>query len=228
MQIVSKRRYCVAGLAICALLDFSVASADTGRFVIDVSDRDGLPVSDVAVYALPVETAPAPPAALPPHAVMDQKDRAFVPHILVAQTGTAIDFPNSDSVSHHVYSFSPAKPFELALYKQGAVHPPLVFNAPGIVTLGCNIHDNMVGYILIVDTPYFATTDGAGTGVLDGLPAGRYRVEVWTPRLRPGEQPQAIEASVGVGATATLETRLTAKLLPAHGAGHSSLTWSHY
>jgi plastocyanin len=228
MHIVSKRLYCVAALAIGALLHPSLSGADAGRFVIDVSDRDGLPVPEVAVYALPVETAAAQAAALPPHAVMDQNDRAFVPHILVAQTGTAIDFPNSDSVSHHVYSFSPAKSFELALYKQGAVHPPLVFDVPGVVTLGCNIHDNMVGYILVVDTPYFAITDGNGEGVLDGLPPGRYRLQVWTPRLRPGDLPDPMEATVGVGETATLGTRLDAKLLPAHGAGHSSLTWSHY
>jgi plastocyanin len=228
MQIVSKRLYCVAGLAISLLLNPSLAGADTSRFVVDVSDRDASPVPETAVYALPLETAAALPAALPPRAVMDQKDRMFVPHVLVAQIGTAIDFPNSDSVSHHVYSFSPAKSFELALYKQGAVHPPLVFDVPGVVTLGCNIHDNMVGYILVVDTPYFAMTAGDGKGVLEGLPPGRYRVQVWTPRLRPGDLPDPIEATVGAGETVMLTMRLTGKLLPAHDAGHSSLTWSNY
>ncbi len=74
-------------------------------------------------------------------------------------------------MSHHVYSFSEAKTFELALYK-GNAHPPLVFDRPGVVVLGCNIHDSMLGYILVVDTPHFASTDAAGALSLDE-PAGR-------------------------------------------------------
>ena len=86
-------------------------------------------------------------------AIMDQRKLMFVPDVLVVQTGTAVDFPNSDQVRHQVYSFSGAKTFELALYA-GRAHAPVVFDRSGLVTLGCNIHDSMVGYIWVTDSPW--------------------------------------------------------------------------
>jgi hypothetical protein len=131
-------------------------------------------------------------------------------------------------VSHHVYSFSPAKQFELALYRQGTVHPPLVFDTAGEVTLGCNIHDDMVGYILVVDTPYFAMTDGNGEAALAGLAPGQYRVHVWTPRLKRTDLPAPIEVEVTEVEPATFAARFTAKLAPSHHSADSSLRWSRY
>jgi hypothetical protein len=158
---------------------------------------------------------------------MDQKDRQFVPHILVVRTGTEIRFPNSDTVSHHVYSFSPAKSFELALYRQGTVHPPLAFDTPGEVTLGCNIHDDMVGYILVVDTPFYGLTDGRGETSLTGLAPGKYRVHVWTPRLKRADLPAPVEIDVA-DEPVPFTARLAAKLSPAHHSADSSLRWSRY
>ena len=89
---------------------------------------------------------------------MDQAKNAFVPICWSCRPGTSVLFPNNDAVSHQVYSFSEAKTFELGLYK-GNVYPPLQFDKPGVVVLGCNIHDGMLGYIVVVDTPYFALTD---------------------------------------------------------------------
>jgi hypothetical protein len=103
----------------------------------------------------------------------------------------------------------------------------LVFDTPGEVTLGCNIHDDMVGYILVVDTPYFAITDGNGAAALAGLAPGRYRVHVWTPRLKRADLPAPIEIDVGDG-PATFAARFTAKLSPAHHSADSSLSWSRY
>ena len=118
--------------------------------------RRGSAVRDAVVYAVP-EGRPFP---LPRKtAVMDQKNRMFIPHVLAVQTGTAVRFPNSDDIRHHVYSFSPAKPFQLPLYK-GTPANPVVFDAPGVVTLGCNIHDQMSAFIVVVDTPYFERTGG--------------------------------------------------------------------
>src|SRR5690606_36796589 len=116
-------------------------------------------------------------------AVMEQADRRFVPRVLVVQTGTEVAFPNNDTVSHHVYSFSAAKPFELALYK-GNTHPPVTFDVPGVVVLGCNIHDEMFGNIRVVDTPHHALIDAAGLARLGNLAPGRYAVHAWTPRAR--------------------------------------------
>jgi plastocyanin len=204
------------------------AAAEQGRIATTVMDREGAPVPQAVVYAEALSIG-GPAADLPrPTAVMDQRNRRFVPHVLVVRTGTEIRFPNSDSVSHHVYSFSPAKSFELALYKQGTLHPPLVFDTAGLVTLGCNIHDDMVGYILVVDTPYFATTDDNGEASLSGLPSGRYRVHVWTPRLKNADLPGPVEIDIVHDEAAVLASRFTTKLFPAHDAGDSSLPWARY
>jgi plastocyanin len=118
----------------------------------------------------------------PRPAVMDQRDRAFVPGLLVVAVGSSVDFPNNDSVSHQVYSFSAAKRFQLPLYK-GQVHPPVTFDKPGLVVLGCNIHDTMVGYIYVTAAPFFGTTDAGGTLTLKELPPGEYRITVFSPYI---------------------------------------------
>ena len=113
-------------------------------------------------------------------AVMDQRHVAFVPGVLVVAVGTKVDFPNNDTVSHQVYSFSPAKKFQLPLYK-GELHKPVNFDRAGLVVLGCNIHDAMVGYIYVTDAPFFGKTDAAGMLRLQNIPAGDYRITVWSP-----------------------------------------------
>lgn len=157
---------------------------------------------------------------------MDQKNHAFVPHILVIETGTEVEFPNSDSVSHHVYSFSPVKKFELALYK-GSSHPPQPFDKAGLVTLGCNIHDDMVGYILVVDTPHFALTDATGATHFD-LSPGEYTVHVWTPRMRSTHLPEPVAITLAEDQDETLDLSFTRKLYPAHEHADSSLSWANY
>jgi plastocyanin len=115
-------------------------------------------------------------------AIMDQVNTQFLPHILAIQKDTQVRFPNSDSIKHHVYSFSSAKTFELQLYKE--LHAdPLLFSTLGSVELGCNIHDWMLGYIFVVDTPYFGKTDINGMLTLD-LPDGEYQLDVWHPRIQ--------------------------------------------
>lgn len=208
------------------MLTVAACAGHTAELAIEILDSQNRPVPQVAVYAAPLD-APPPPSGARPTAVMDQQNRAFVPHILIASTGTEIRFPNSDAVSHHVYSFSPAKSFELSLYKRGALHPPLTFETPGVVTLGCNIHDDMVGYILVVDTSFFALTDEAGRATLEALPIGRYAVHAWTPRLRPADLPLPIE--VAVDDRPTHHTmRFDAKLRPAHDDAETPLQWSRY
>ncbi|HEX8154988.1 MAG TPA: methylamine utilization protein [Thermoanaerobaculia bacterium] len=150
-----------------------------------VTNARGGGVRDAVVYAVPER--PAPPARNKT-AVMDQKNRTFIPHVLPVQTGTKVRFPNSDDIRHHVYSFSPAKPFQLPLYT-GTPATPEVFDRAGVVTLGCNIHDQMSAFIVIVDTPHFAKTLATGKATLGDLPPGRYSVRVWYPDMR--EEPQA-------------------------------------
>jgi len=197
-----------------------------GTLRVTVVDDHGQPVEHVAVYALPSKPLPA---ASGPNAIMDQAHSAFVPHILIVQTGTSVLFPNNDVVSHHVYSFSEPKTFELPLYK-GNAHPPIVFDRPGVIVLGCNIHDSMLGYILVVDTPHFAATDAKGSLSLDGLPAGDYSVRVWTPRLRDNAQPQPRTIQVTADGTQNVSIKLEGKLQPDlyDRERVSSLPWERY
>ena len=112
---------------------------------------------------------------------MNQIDKQFEPHVLVVKAGTEVTFPNADNVFHHVYSFSPAKQFELKLYKEFTAQP-LRFNTPGVVDIGCNIHDWMLGYIVVSDTPYFGKTDIEGQSTIS-LPYGEYTVRFWHPQV---------------------------------------------
>jgi len=146
-----------------------------------VTDQSGKPVLD-AVVTLTSLGGPLP-ALRPSAAVMDQVNKEFVPAVLPVMVGTPVSFPNRDNIRHHVYSFSPAKKFELPLYI-GTPSAPVVFDKPGPVALGCNIHDSMVAYIYVVTTPYFAKTDADGRVRLEGVPTGPYEVRVWHPRLR--------------------------------------------
>ncbi len=194
--------------------------------MVSVIDRSGAPVAGVAVYAVPAVAAPKPSRPLP-RAVMDQRNKQFVPHILVVQAGTLVDFPNSDTVSHHVYSFSPAHPFELPLYK-GDPHPPIEFDTPGVVVLGCNIHDNMIGYILVVPTPHFAKTRADGRATLGELPPGTYTVHAWTPRVADANLPQPETLALPQSAAAPLTFRFDTRLFPEQPTDGSGLTWNPY
>ena len=159
----------------------SAISCPAAEISLTLVDRDGHGVEDAVMTATPVgtKTAPILPAKT---AVMDQRNRAFVPRVLAIGLGTRVEFPNNDSVSHQVYSFSPAKRFQLPLYK-GEVHPPVTFDQAGLVVLGCNIHDSMVGYIYVTPAPYFGTTNPAGALELKDLPKGDYQIAVWSPYI---------------------------------------------
>lgn len=131
-----------------------------------------------------IESGPAP---APHEAAMAQKNRAFVPHVLVVPVGSPVSFPNYDNTQHHVYSFSPAKPFNIELYA-GKPESPIVFDKAGIVELGCNIHDQMQGFIVVTDTRHVGRSDERGEVHLtipDALLAkGRsITLTAWHPRL---------------------------------------------
>ena len=162
-----------------------------GSLEVIVKDDKGGPGSDAVAYA--VGAASAAPKK---HAVVDQRDKQFVPYVTAVQVGTAVSFPNSDNIRHHVYSFSPAKKFELPLYS-GVPAEPVVFDKVGFVTLGCNIHDWMIAYVAVLPTPYFQVTRQDGRAVLKNLPAGQYTVQVWHPALKG--QPEAFAQRVDVG-----------------------------
>ena len=164
------------------------ASLHAATIRVDVHDARGAAVADAVVYAVP-EGRELPLAKKT--AVMDQKNRTFIPHVLPVQTGTAVKFPNSDDIRHQVYSFSSAKMFQLPLYK-GTPANPVVFDRAGVISLGCNIHDRMNAYIVVVDTPYFAATGKKGRADLASVSAGKYAVRVWYPDMTAEPAPVAL------------------------------------
>jgi len=194
---------------LCTLL--AAAPAAAASLAISVQLANGKPLADAVVTVQPVGRK-LPPAA-PITAVMDQMNRMFVPEVLVVPVGSAVSFPNSDSVSHQIYSFSPAKRFQLPLYR-GKPYPPVVFDRTGIVILGCNIHDWMISYIDVTDAPYYGTTDAQGAWSAQ-LPSGRYRVTVWHPRMREQTATLVHELLIDTANRATLMVRLTKSLRPA-------------
>lgn len=198
--------FIAAAVLLCALLH--TASAAAASIAITVQLPDGTPLADAAVTVQPVGRKLPPPA--PVHAVMDQMNRMFMPEVIVIPVGSTVSFPNSDSVSHQIYSFSPAKRFQLPLYR-GKPYPPLLFDQTGVVILGCNIHDWMIGYIDVIDAPFYGVTDAHGSWSAE-LPSGRYEIEVWHPRMR--EESPALVRELTVDATdrAALILRLTKPL----------------
>ena len=197
---------------ILALLLLAQAGAGAAAtLVINVRNADGHALPGAVVMVRPLDAAARKVA--PVHAVMDQMHTAFVPDLLVVPVGSTVEFPNSDSVSHQIYSFSPAKRFQLPLYR-GKPYPPVHFDQPGVVTLGCNIHDQMLAYLVVTDAPWFGRTDADGGWSVE-LPRGRYRVTLWHPRLRDNESDLERELTVGEGDRADLTLRLARPLQPA-------------
>jgi plastocyanin len=112
--------------------------------------------------------------------VLDQRNLAFSPHVLVVRVGTVVEFPNNDRVFHNVFSFRDGKRFDLGMYPVGAVRS-VTFNRPGLSRIFCNIHPHMAAYVWAVDTPYFAVTDEAGAFTIPSLPLGTYTYHAWRP-----------------------------------------------
>lgn len=189
-----------------ALLFHGLASAAT--LSVTVNDAAGRPLPDAVVMLEPTSgRLPVKPMTA---VEVGQMARQFTPAVTIVTVGTPVNFPNHDTVRHHVYSFSPAKTFELKLYA-GVPATPVVFDKPGVAVLGCNIHDQMAAWIVVVDTPHFART-AAGPAHLAGIPPGTYRLKAWHPALPADMAPQATMVTLGTddqSATMRLATRVT-------------------
>ncbi|WP_040262028.1 methylamine utilization protein [Pseudomonas massiliensis] len=172
-------------VAVFAVAGWLAQTAQATELQLSVSDAQGAPLAD-AVVTLAGPAGPARPVVT---TRMDQKGKMFLPHVLAVRTGTAVTFPNSDDIRHQVYSFSQSKRFELRLY-EGTPTAPVVFDRPGVVVLGCNIHDWMLGYIYVTADPRFGVTDAQGHLNLTQLPEGSYSLTLWHPRS-PDLRPQA-------------------------------------
>jgi plastocyanin len=203
MRIRKRLMASVLGLAFTAL-----AHAQTAEIAASVTDQQGRPVVDAVLVAVPVDGNMRSPQR-PRDGSIDQVDKEFFPRVTIVPVGAAVIFPNHDDVRHQVYSFSPAKRFELPLYA-GVPAQPIVFDKPGVVVLGCNIHDWMVGYVYVSESPFFAKTDKHGKAVLSELPARAYVVRVWHPQLEMSED--ATHKTIDLSRDRRIEAAWTVKL----------------
>jgi len=170
----SRHRQLRHGVALFAMLCAHTAPAAV--VTVNVTTQSGVTVKDAVIVFDPLD---ATPPSSHDSAVIDQVNKKFEPRVTVVRTGTAITFPNSDRIRHQVYSFSKPNVFTLKLYA-GTAAAPVTFNHPGLVILGCNIHDKMVAFVGVVDSPYFAKTPDSGAAAVN-LPPGHYRLRAWHP-----------------------------------------------
>ena len=203
---------------VLAALAMSAGAAWPASLVVTVRDQDGRPVAD-AVATLKSLDAPTPagPIRFAWPMVVDQRSIKFDPFVLVAPVGTEVSFPNRDKVRHHVYSFSPVKVFQLKLYGRDESRS-VTFDRAGVVPLGCNIHDQMIGFVDVVDTPWAGKTDAAGDATLQNVPAGRAVLTVWRPYMKSPRNQMAVNVTVPSAGVARQAVSVVIGPAPARGA----------
>ena len=212
------RRFMSRAVIASALTGCCIVSgtASATGIAVQVQDAAGKPLPDTVVYLEPEGGFSGGKA--PTGAEIEQKGLKFLPLVTVIQTGARINFPNNDKVRHHIYSFSPAHRFDQKLYS-GQAATPQVFDKAGTVVLGCNIHDKMLAYVKIVDTPYFAKTDGAGAARIELPAGGKYTVRAWHYNTVGGATPEQVVLVKAGDALATAIFKLPMKPpAPADGA----------
>lgn len=205
----NRSRLACASVALTFCLNPFVVQA--GEVHALVRDKAGKAVADAVVVALPAIKTGGNTAAATATILVDQINKEFVPYVLPVRVGTTVNFPNKDKIRHHVYSFSPAKNFELPLYT-GKPAAPVLFDKAGPVTLGCNIHDWMIAYVYVSESPYFAKTGADGKATLSDLPAGNYTLRAWHPRLVGKEE--ATERKIAVLRSGAVESAWEIGLTP--------------
>ena len=179
----------LAFLAFAAVTQ-STRAATVGIVVTDLGNR---PLLDAVVMLEPASgRLPVSPMS---GVQIAQMQRQFTPQVTVVTVGTPVTFPNNDTVRHHVYSFSPVKTFELKLYA-GVPASPVVFDKPGIAVLGCNIHDQMVAWVVVVDTPLYARSAASGRAQIEGVAPGAWQLHVWHASLADGAPPVLVPLTV--------------------------------
>ena len=180
----------------CGMGVLLALGANAAELQVKVQDASGRALPNAVVFL----ESPAAKAAVKPQTGIEvaQVGRQFSPQVTVVPVGSMVTFPNRDTVRHHVYSFSPAKTFELKLYT-GTPSNPVQFERAGVVVLGCNIHDNMAAWVLAVDTPYFGKTADTGAVTLESVVPGNYKLRAWHASLSPGQS--LLEQSITISAT---------------------------
>jgi plastocyanin len=198
---------------VVALLTGICSPALATDFMALVTDQDGKPVPNAVVSLLTDGTMPAPSSKLATEKIIDQRNETFVPLVTIVPKGGHITFANNDQTTHQVYSFSKVKQFEMTLNRGQT--SSVTFDNTGIAALGCNIHDNMIAYAYVADSPWTALTGDDGRTTIKSIPAGNYRVQVWHPKFQPGRALPSVAVTLS-GDAARWEGSV--KLLPSRMA----------
>jgi plastocyanin len=215
---VHRTRYRSIAPLLLAVMSIGTYAADSGGVSGRVVGKDGKGIAHAVVFVQTSNAADAAPAGSAPRATLDQINKTFVPGVLPVVVGTEVRFPNHDQIHHHVYSFSRIKSFELPLYK-GQDARPVLFDKPGVVKVGCNIHDWMSAVILVLPTTHYAQTDDEGRFTLSGLPAGNYTLAAWHELSRDKVEDTLQQVQVPSG-TADVDFTLALALAKARPAMH--------
>lgn len=197
------------GKVILLFILAAMPAAHAGSLTVQVSRADREPLADAAVYLIPDQGALRP---TPGKYEILQKNKTFIPFVTILPSGSRVTFSNQDGIGHQIYSFSAAKNFQLPLSEHASTGNVL-FDTPGLVTLGCNIHDWMAAYVYIVDTPYFTKSDAAGSAHIKDLPDGAYTVHVAHPGMK---QETALTRPITVGPDAGAREEFVLELKPVY------------
>ena len=188
------------------------SNAYAANLTAEVSDQDGHPVANAIVTLVSASgTMPNPASKLANEKTIDQRNETFIPLVTVVPKGGRVLFANNDQTTHQVYSFSNVKRFELTLARS-ETSSPVSFDNAGVAALGCNIHDHMIAYVYVAESPWTALTNAEGRVVLADVPRGNYQAQVWHPQFPPGRPAQGVRVDVN-GEESRLS--LTIKLIPA-------------
>jgi plastocyanin len=195
------------------------AAAHAADVNVQVRTADGQPVANAVVTITPTAKGPGGQIKFAWPLRVGQRDLAFDPFVLIVPAGAQVAFPNFDTVRHHVYSFSPAKKFEIQLYGHDETRS-VAFPTAGVVAIGCNIHDKMSAFVYVTDTPYAAKTDASGNATIANVPSGAASAQIWHPQAVGADQrvEQSLTVSAQSPTTLTAELELRAQRRVRHGA----------
>ena len=203
------------------MLFVACAPARATNFTAEVVDQDGHPVVNAVVSLIPeMKTSmPAATSRLSAEKTIDQRNETFLPLVTIVPKGGHIVFSNNDQTTHQVYSFSPAKQFEITLAR-GEKSPGVSFENAGIAALGCNIHDHMIAYAFVAESPWTTLSGADGHAVIADVPAGNYQAQVWHPKFPPGREAPSVRAVLS-GATTRLAVNVRLLPAPTVSRGHA-------
>ncbi len=190
------------------------STVSAAELKVQVNDDKGHPVGDAVVTVLPQSATQKVPDRRGPAVTktIDQKQETFIPYIEIFRPGDKVLFRSNDQMRHHVYTFSPLKPFEFVLVP-GESSKLIALDQAGVIAVGCNIHDMMITYLYVSDAPWIARTGADGRAVFADVPAGPWVVRVWHPRLRPGK-PDLAQSATLVTADESKVVTFALSLLP--------------